>query len=104
MFQKGLRDSDPDNENRDQRILNINNYFTYAIYKNVCRSLFEKDKLLLSFTMVCRMLEIDPAPMRFLLTGGIDSESVSQSPLSWLPTQTWKMVHPNSVQPSKAPT
>lgn len=37
LFQRALRDSEPDAENRDQRILNINDFFTYSLYKNVCR-------------------------------------------------------------------
>ena len=42
-------------DNIPQRILNINNYFTYSLYSNVCRSLFEKHKLLFAFLLCVRI-------------------------------------------------
>eukprot|EP00668_Euglena_longa_P046499 GGOE01062184.1.p1 GENE.GGOE01062184.1~~GGOE01062184.1.p1 ORF type:complete len:1100 (-),score=391.90 GGOE01062184.1:241-3348(-) len=93
LFQRALRDSEPDSENRDQRILNINDFFTYSLYKNVCRSLFEKHKLLLSFIMTTKIMEVDPAEMRFLLTAGVDVDSGKGAcPFPWLPKVTWEFV------------
>ena len=43
----------------DERIRNINDSFTFSLYSNVCRSLFEKHKLLFSFLLCVRILMND---------------------------------------------
>ena len=49
----------PVSDNLEKRIDNINDFFTFSLYSNVCRSLFEKDKLLFSFLVCVRILMND---------------------------------------------
>ena len=68
----GIRNSPPSEVIAD-RISNLNEYFTYLIYSNVCRSLFERHKLLFSFILTTRIMQgngsIDPLEWRFLISG-----------------------------------
>ena len=41
------------------------------MYKNICQSLFERDKLLFSFIVASQICELDKNEFRFLLTGGV---------------------------------
>merc|ERR1712185_863566 len=74
LFIRAIADSEPSND-LDQRMENLNVYFQYFLYRNVCRSLFEKDKLVFSL-LLCSSLQfgyeqMDPVEWRYLLTGGI---------------------------------
>eukprot|EP00961_Rhodomonas_salina_P115621 1556302-Rhodomonas_salina.1 len=44
-------------EDLDERMKNLNNYHTSAVYRNICRSLFEKHKLLFSLQMCVKILQ-----------------------------------------------
>lgn len=44
-------------QNIRERVSNVINYFTYSFYSNVCRSIFEKDKLLFSFLLTAKIRE-----------------------------------------------
>ncbi|EGR32330.1 hypothetical protein IMG5_087930 [Ichthyophthirius multifiliis] len=54
-----------------ERVSIVSQYLTYSIYSNVCRSLFEKDKLLFSFLLLIRIQEnkkhIDKQELCFLI-------------------------------------
>lgn len=76
-----------------KRLKNLEDYFTYSLYNNVCRSLFEKDKMLFSFLLCINIMKdqgkVDLAEWNFLLTGGVGLENPHKSPASWIPVRAW---------------
>ncbi|CAF0750041.1 unnamed protein product [Didymodactylos carnosus] len=79
------------------RIQKLNSHFTESIYRNVCRSLFEKHKLLFSFILCVQLQkgrgEIDDNIWRFLLTGGVGLDNPYPNPASeWLNDKSWSEI------------
>lgn len=50
-------DKSPKSQVLEDRITFLNDYHTYAVYKNTCRGLFEMHKLLFSFYMCIKILD-----------------------------------------------
>lgn len=84
-------------KNLRDRIENLNTYFTASIYRNVCRSLFEKDKLIFSFVLCIGLLRADKKVEEelwvFLLAGdvGLDNPYPNPDP-TWLTDKSWSEV------------
>uniref|UniRef100_A0A8C0ZKV4 Dynein axonemal heavy chain 12 n=1 Tax=Cyanistes caeruleus TaxID=156563 RepID=A0A8C0ZKV4_CYACU len=77
-----------------KRLQYLNDHFTYNLYCQVCRSLFETDKLLFSFLLCCNLLmannEIEHQEFMFLLTGGVGLKNMHKNPdPSWLSDKSW---------------
>ena len=84
----------PRSDDLQKRLDNLIEYFTYSLYKNICRSLFEKDKLLFSFTLAATIFTykgtLDPGEYRFLLTGGLGQKpGADDVPCKWLNKNLW---------------
>jgi len=58
-----------------KRLEMMRDHFTYFLFTNVCRSLFEKDKLLFAFALAAHLGvasgDVIGPQLRFLLTGAI---------------------------------
>jgi dynein heavy chain len=76
-----------------KRIENLNNHFTLSLYENVCRSLFEVNKLMFSLILCARILfgdkALDPTEWRFFLAGPTGSIEPRENPTDWFDDLAW---------------
>lgn len=74
--------------------------FTRLLYENICRSLFEKDKLLFSFLICLKIMDeipdnLDQKEVRFLMTGGTSVDMKRPNPTGeggWMTNKTWASI------------
>uniref|UniRef100_A0A8C5KDU7 Dynein axonemal heavy chain 1 n=1 Tax=Jaculus jaculus TaxID=51337 RepID=A0A8C5KDU7_JACJA len=93
IFLSGIANSERA-DNLKKRISNINRYLTYSLYSNVCRSLFEKHKLMFAFLLCVRIMmnedKINQSEWRYLLSGG-SIQLMSENPApNWLSDRAWR--------------
>eukprot|EP00736_Rhodelphis_marinus_P009962 Rmarinus@m.13206 len=94
LFNQAIQDAPP-SDHLDTRLKNLNNTFTYLLYRNICRSLFEKDKLLFSFLLLIKIMDGDGSlnqPLfRFFITGIVTLETGTlENPApDWVEPKAW---------------
>ncbi|OQR93149.1 dynein heavy chain [Achlya hypogyna] len=78
-----------------ERLKLLDTHFTFSLYRNICRSLLEKDKLMFSFLLTISIMqgrnEIDASEWYFFLTGGL---AVAETPppnpaVDWFADKQW---------------
>ncbi|XP_047365165.1 dynein axonemal heavy chain 3-like isoform X3 [Vespa velutina] len=79
------------------RIKYLNSHFTASIYRNICRSLFEKHKLMFSLILCVGLMraeeKLNEDLWAFLLTGGVALDNPYPNPVpSWLSDKCWSEV------------
>jgi len=93
LFVTAIANSEPSNE-IEERVGFLNKEFLESLYRNICRSLFEKDKLVFSCMLACKLMEmakeLDPIEFRFFLTGGVAiKEDYGDPPADWVSEKMW---------------
>eukprot|EP00892_Ulva_mutabilis_P009854 jgi/Ulvmu1/7240/UM035_0027.1 len=93
LFIMSIRES-PGSDDLGTRLKALETHFTWLLYQAVCRSLFEKDKLMFAFVMSTKVqldrkiLAVDE--LRFLLTGGVGLDCTVPNPApSWISIAKW---------------
>ncbi|XP_077275648.1 dynein axonemal heavy chain 1 [Temnothorax americanus] len=82
--------------NINKRIMNISKNFTFALFTNICRSLFEKHKLHFGFLVCARILldngTIDPMTWQHFLTTTTPIRGLPNPASEWITTRCWQEI------------
>ena len=93
LFSSAIQNSEQ-SEEIEERLQFLNTEFLISLYRNICRSLFEKDKLIFSFLLKAKLMdlekELDIEEWRFFLTGGISlGDKLPDPPATWIEEKSW---------------
>ena len=94
LFTFSIREAPP-SKDLQERLTSLINVFTYLLYENICRSLFEDHKLLFSFMLTIKNLKsqnlVDAQQWRFLISGQVSDEpSDYENPSEWIVKRAWE--------------
>jgi dynein heavy chain len=79
-----------------ERVKNLNEFFTFLLFQNVCRSLFEKHKSLFAFLLTARMMmddgSIDSQEWAFLVGSIAGKSEGGPPPAEWISIRSWEQI------------
>ncbi|CAG5057893.1 unnamed protein product [Parnassius apollo] len=92
LFVRSMAETDP-NDDIIERVEVIIEHFTFLLYQNVCRSLFEKHKLLFAF-LLCARINLDKGiintnEFNFLINGAKIEEELENPEPKWISERVW---------------
>eukprot|EP00659_Diplonema_papillatum_P003027 gene3027-4758_t len=96
LFMNAIEKAEQDSD-LEQRLTNLLEFFTFGFYTNVCRSLFERHKLMFSFSLCTTIIReqgnVDALEYRYLLTGttGTGGNATNPAP-DWITSGMWQDV------------
>ncbi|GIL46228.1 hypothetical protein Vafri_3260 [Volvox africanus] len=93
LFLRAIEES-PHHTLVSKRLALLQDHFTFFLYVNVCRALFEKDKLLFALLLAMSIQvasgALPPHLVRFMVTGALSMDNPHANPSpGWLSDQAW---------------
>ena len=95
LFIKGISTAAASPDDLSQRLVNLKESCTVGLYNNICRSLFEKHKLLFSFLLTVKIMQgsddIDGEEWMYLISGtSTNGRLTAPNPdPSWIEDRVW---------------
>lgn len=86
--------SSEQSDDLEERLGFLNKEMLESLYRNICRSLFERHKPLFAALLTIKIKEmngtLEPAHKTFVLTGGVSlGEELPQNPTDWVMDKQW---------------
>lgn len=94
LFENAIMNSEK-SDDLEERLGNLDKEMLESLYRNTCRSLFEKDKPIFSALLAIKLKEmagnLDKDHLKFLTTGGVSvGDQLPDNPADdWLPEKNW---------------
>lgn len=75
----------------ENRLINLRDYFRISLFRNISRSLFQKDRLLLAALITLRLLKLSNDSLRFLLstTSSPSKIAIERPKDKWITEKMW---------------
>lgn len=96
LFEMAVREA-PGGKDKNEKILNMQETFTYMLYCNVCKGIFDRHKLILSLNLTAQLMfndnKLDETEFRYFLTGYLGGCEVKPNCADWIDNLSWKVIY-----------